>query len=80
MPRKITIQVPTGTCDAELKTKLPSEAVDLIAGLAALRGQTKSEYLRDLIMAHLYGRAHIVRLQHATSSGGALWGPAEGGE
>ncbi len=51
-----------GKCTAEIKTLVPEELRDVIAGLAAIEGKTVSEYTRELFMTHAYGHFHSIRM------------------
>lgn len=53
---------PLGKNAIEVKTAIPEEAADALAGMAVLVGKTKSEYLRDVVMEHLYGRFNALRM------------------
>lgn len=53
---------PFGKCDTELKTQLPAQLRDELVSLATLRGQTVSEYLREIITLHLHGNLTVVRM------------------
>lgn len=48
-------------CESELKTWLTDEAHDDFVAVASLHRKTKSEYLRALVMAHLYGELELAR-------------------
>lgn len=54
---------PLGKCDTELKTQVPEQLRDEVAALATLRGQTVSEYVRELITLHVRGHIGVIRLQ-----------------
>jgi hypothetical protein len=53
---------PFGKVSSEVKVGLPEEVRDHLAGLAALDGQTVSEYMRRVIEIHLYGELAMTRL------------------
>lgn len=69
-----------GKCDAEAKTWIPSEAKDHLTALAVISGKTFSEYMRDLALAHVYGRLHVIRVQHGFPGGRPGIGPESGGD
>lgn len=52
-----------GKCTAEVKTFLPDETKEALSAMAVFSGQSLSEYLRDLIMRHVYGELHVLRMQ-----------------
>ena len=60
---------PLGKCDTELKTQVPEQLRDEIAALACLRGQTVSEYIRELLTAHVHGHIGAIRLQQRVAEG-----------
>ena len=60
---------PLGKCDTELKTQVPERLRDEIATLATLRGQTVSEYVRELLTAHVHGYLGAIRLQQRVPEG-----------
>ena len=63
-------EVPSGENDAQLTTELPSRARDALSALALVSGSTPEAYLRDLVMAHLYGHGPITTHQADRVSGG----------
>ena len=69
---------PLGKATAECKAWVTEEANDALAMLASADGKSKSEYLRDLINEHLYGRATMLRLMIQRGRGSAGFGPVEG--
>jgi len=60
---------PFGKCDTELKTQVPERLKDELTALAVFRGQTPSEYLRDLITVHLHGHLDVARVTQGDSEG-----------
>jgi len=54
---------PLGKCTEELKTVVPEDVKEKFVALAQLSGQSSSEYLRDVITAHLYGQFHVLRMK-----------------
>lgn len=54
---------PFGKCTEEVKALLPSEAKEQLTALAVIAGQSTSEYVRDLLLEHLYGKLRMVRFQ-----------------
>lgn len=58
---------PFGKCTEELKTQVPEEIREQLHALAALKGQTPSEYLRNLIIIHLHGHfRHAQQVLHSS--------------
>lgn len=55
-------------CTDELKTKLPEEARDHFSALAALAGMTTSEYLRRVVMNHMYGHLYMIQASQGVQS------------
>lgn len=71
---------PLGKLIAERKTVLP-ECIDAqLVMLASLAGQTPSEYLRDLVVEQVIGRATVVRLQAGRQQGRPVSWPESGAE
>ena len=60
---------PFGKCTEEVKTLLPPEAKEALAALAVVAGQSTSEYVRDRLMEHVYGKLHMMRLLGQPHSG-----------
>lgn len=52
-----------GKCTEELKTVVPEEVKEEFLALAVLNGQRPADYLRDLILEHLYGKIHLARMR-----------------
>lgn len=52
-----------GKCTEELKTVVPEEVKEEFTALAVINGQRASDYLRDLVLDHLYGRLHATRVR-----------------
>jgi hypothetical protein len=52
-----------GKCTEELKTHVPEDVKEKFAALAVLNRQNSSEYLRDIILAHIFGEFHVVSLR-----------------
>jgi len=71
---------PLGKLVAERKTVLP-ECIDAqLVMLASLAGQTPSEYLRDLVVEQVIGRATVARLQAGRQNGRPVSWPESGAE
>jgi hypothetical protein len=58
-------RVGNGKLIAEIKTVVDDETKDEFLRLANAEGMSISEYLRDLVMIHVHGRDHLVRLHKA---------------
>lgn len=58
-----------GKCTEELKTHVSEEVKEKFAALACLSGETSSEYLRDLVLSHVYGQFHIISLRSKKNKG-----------
>lgn len=54
---------PLGKNTAEIKVLVPDDLREKIGALAVLRGTTASEYVRELLMAHVYGQLEVIRLK-----------------
>lgn len=54
---------PLGKFTHALKTDVPEETGELLAFLAAAHRQNKAEYLRNLIIEHVHGKAEVVRMK-----------------
>lgn len=54
---------PLGKCTDEIKTVVPEQVKEQLTALAILRGQTVSEYLRDLLVAHIFGHVYAIRVR-----------------
>ena len=54
---------PFSKCTEELKTHVPEEVKEQFAALAVLNGKTSSEYLRDVVILHLYGQFSMTSMQ-----------------
>jgi len=54
---------PFGKCTAEAKTHIPEQSDELLVMLASAHRMSKSEYLRNIVLEHLHGKAEIVRLR-----------------
>ena len=52
-----------GKCTEELKTHVPEDLKEKFVALAVLNGQSGGEYLRDIVIAHIYGQFHVVSLR-----------------
>lgn len=60
-----------GSCDTELKTLVPPVIHDEFVTLATLRRLSKSEALRDLVIAYVRGEMELARMrQHPARSEG----------
>ena len=51
------------TCN--LKTLIDEDTKEELTRLATREGMNLSQYLRELIMIHVYGRKHLIRLTKA---------------
>lgn len=60
-----------GKCTEELKTSVPEEVKEEFSALAVLNHQRPADYLRDLVLDHLYGRLHSVRVRAGRGNGTA---------
>lgn len=63
-----------GKCTDELKTTVPEEVKEEFTALSVLSGQKPADYLRDLVIDHLYGHLHATRLRAARKKGTAEFG------
>ncbi len=52
---------PLGKCTESIKTIMPEEAKNSLNALAFLSGQTLSEYVRDVLIAHVYGQSFFIQ-------------------
>ena len=52
-----------GKCTEELKTVVPESVKEDFTAMAVLHGQRPGDYLRDLILEHLYGRLPLIRMR-----------------
>lgn len=68
-----------GKCTEEIKTVVPEQVRDELVALAVINGQKPAEYLRDLIMEHLYGSLNAARLRAGRRNGMADSGRTGGG-
>lgn len=50
-------------CDEPVKTLVPSHLHECLVALAALEGVGMSEYVRDVLSEHVYGRMTHVRMR-----------------
>jgi hypothetical protein len=50
---------------ADLKTLIDEDTKEELARLARSEGMNLSEYVRELIMIHVHGREHLIRLTKA---------------
>ncbi|KWR88803.1 hypothetical protein RM96_17980 [Cupriavidus sp. IDO] len=55
----------SGKLTAEMRTVVDEETKDEFLRLASSEGMSVSEYLRDMVMIHVHGRNHLVRLHKA---------------
>lgn len=62
---------PIGKYTAEVKTLVPEDTKDALTALAFAANKNISEYVRNIIMAHVHGQAHMLRLQHQAMNGSA---------
>jgi len=54
---------PLGPATEDVRTKIPEEAKGFLTALSVVAGQSEAEYIRELILEHLYGHAYILRLR-----------------
>jgi len=54
---------PLGKNTAEIKVLVPDDLREKIGALAVLRSTTVSEYVRELLMAHVYGQIEVIKLK-----------------
>lgn len=52
-----------GKNSAEIKVLLPEDLKEKLLALAALRESNISAYVRDVLLAHVYGQFHLIRLR-----------------
>lgn len=52
---------PLGKCTEDVKTLVPEEAKNSLNALAFLNSQTLSEYVRDVLIAHVYGQSFFIQ-------------------
>jgi hypothetical protein len=67
-----------GKCTEELKTVVPEDVKEEFTALAVINGQRPSDYLRDLVLDHLYGRLHATRVRAGRGNGTANSGRHDG--
>jgi len=67
-----------GKCTEEIKTVVPEEVKEEFSALAVINGQRPSDYLRDLILVHLYGQLHATRIWAGRGNGTARSGQDQG--
>jgi len=56
---------PFGKCTAEVKTAVPDETKDALAGLAFEAGVPTAEYVRYVLMNHCHGYVAMVRANNS---------------
>ncbi len=66
---------PFGKCTEQLKVWVDEETRDALAAMAYLQGVPVSEYLRHLILAHVYGHRTLLRLHQQRLGSRAGTGP-----
>lgn len=54
---------PLGKNTAEIRVLVPEELQHALQTLAVLRNTNVSEYVRDMLMAHVYGQLGLARLK-----------------
>jgi hypothetical protein len=67
-----------GKCTEEIKTVVPEQVRDELVALAVINGMKPAEYLRDLIIEHLYGSLNAARLRAGRRNGMAESGRTGG--
>jgi len=55
----------SGKLTAEMRTVVDDDTKDEFLRMASNEGMTVSEYLRDMVMIHVHGRNHLLRLHKA---------------
>lgn len=61
-----TTRLGTGArLSADIKTMIDEGTKEELVRLARCEGMSLSEYLRDLIVIHVHGREHLIRLTKA---------------
>ena len=53
--------LPEGKSSTELKTWIPEIVAEDFTALAVMKGKRPSEYLREVVMRHLYGEFETAR-------------------
>lgn len=62
---------PLGKCNSPLPPiAIPEEMKDALSAMAFLKKKTVSEYVREVLAEHLYGRVTMVRLNTSMGEGG----------
>ena len=56
---------PFGKCDSEVKVALDDGTKEALGALAFASGKPLSEYIRDLLHAHVHGHAAVLRARMA---------------
>lgn len=56
---------PLGKLTAEIKTNVSEDTDEQLTFLASAHRQKKAEYVRNLIIEHVHGKAEVVRLRLA---------------
>lgn len=54
---------PLGKATEELKTLVAESVKEHFCAVAVMHGKTASEYLRDVVMGHLYGEFQLARMK-----------------
>jgi hypothetical protein len=54
---------PLGKLTHAIKTDVPEETGELLGFLAAAHRQTEAEYIRNLLIEHVHGKAEVVRMK-----------------
>ena len=67
-----------GKCTEEIKTVVPEQVRDELVALAVINGMKPADYLRDLVLDHLYGRLHATRVRAGRGNGMADSGRHDG--
>lgn len=57
-----------GKNTSEVKSLVPPELREELAALAVLNRQTVSEYVRDLLVCHVHGHLHALRLRSSNGT------------
>lgn len=62
---RVRISSTSSKLTAEMRTAVDEETKDEFVRLASSEGMTVSEYLRDMVMIHVHGRNHLLRIHKA---------------
>jgi len=65
-----------GKCTEEIKTHAPLDLKEKLTALAVLNNQTTAEYVRDVLLLHVYGSLEVIKARQGAGRAGI--GPDEG--